>query len=111
MIEIVTDSRENTFRYIINPDGREIELRPRDRNEYINQIIDKEGSDENKRHLFEPLKLINEIKQCHNQHHRIIKEISHIKCFTDDKVRKRMAKPDSRLTIENKLLGSCKYMV
>ena len=39
------------------------------------------------------------------------KEISHIKCFTDDKVRKRMAKPDSRLTIENKLLGSCKYMV
>jgi tRNA-dihydrouridine synthase B len=42
MIEIVTDSRENTFRYIINPDGREIELRPRDRNEYINQIIDKE---------------------------------------------------------------------
>ena len=59
----------------------------------------------------EAAELINEIKQSHNQHHRIIKEISHIKCLTDNKMRKRMAKPDSRLTIENKLLGSCKYMV
>ncbi len=34
IIEIITNSRENTFRYIINTNGRKIELRACNRNEY-----------------------------------------------------------------------------
>ena len=44
IIEIITNSRENTFRYIINTNGRKIELRACNRNEYINQIVNKERS-------------------------------------------------------------------
>ena len=62
MIEIITDSRKNSFRNVIKSNGRKIELRSCNRYEYIYQIIDKEGSDKHKRHLFKPLEPINEIE-------------------------------------------------
>ena len=111
VIEIITDSSENPFRYIIKSNGRKVELRACNGNKDINQIIYKERSDKYKGHLFKPLELIDKIEQRHNQHHRIIEEISHIKCFTDQKMRECMTEPDGRLPVENKLFGGSKDMI
>ena len=78
-----------------NPIAGRIELRACHRDKDIKQIIYKERSNQYKGHLFEPFEPINEIKQRHNQHHRIIEEISHIKRFADQNMRKRMAEPDA----------------
>ena len=111
IIEIVTDGRKNSLSHIIKSDSRKIELRACHRDKDIKQIIYKERSNQYKGHLFEPFEPINEIKQRHNQHHRIIEEISHIKRFADQNMRKRMAEPDSRLSTEDKLFDGSKDMV
>ena len=78
----------------------------------VQGLIDLFGSDEKFTTKIDSVFTIpNIIKHRHNEHHRIIKEISHIECFTDQKIRECMTEPDSRLPIEDKLLGYGKHMV
>ena len=52
-----------------------------------------------------------EIPYTDDQYHRVVREISHIERFAQPHSRNIIAKFYSRLTTEDKLFGSCKYMI
>lgn len=65
MMEIITNSRKYTLRYIIVANSRKIELRAGYRNEYIEKIIDKECGNNYKRNLLEEVEMIHKVPHYH----------------------------------------------
>ena len=111
VIEIIANGRKDTLRNRIHADGREIELRAGNRNEYINKVVDEKAGDQYKRHLLKQVEPIDEIEQRHNQNHRIISEIAHVERLAHPHLRKRMTEPYGRLSAEHPLLGRSKQMI
>ena len=105
MVEIIADRRKYSSCYILLANGRKIKLWSCHRHEDIKQIINKEGSDYDKRDFLKKLKTIEEIPHHHQKDHRIVEEVTHIERFTDPHLREAQTEPYSRLSAEYPLLG------
>ena len=110
-IEISTDSRKITGIYLIHPNGRKIELRTCHRNQDIEQVVDKERSNQHKTDFLEPFETVQEIIDYHHQNHGIIKEIPHIERLTEPGGRTELTELHRRLAMEQPLLQPGKHMV
>ena len=111
VMEIVTDGREDTLRHMVASNGGEVELRPGNGDEDINKVIDEESGDDDERNLLEKVETIKEIPHHHQQNHRIIEEVPHIKRLAHPHLRKPFTEPHSRLSAKHPLLHRREHVV
>ena len=110
-IEIIANRRKIARIHPVHPNSREIELWSCHRQHNINQIINEKRSDQHKANLLEPLETLHEVIKYHNEHHRIIKKIAHIKRLAEPDGWTMLAELYRRLAPEQCLLIACKQII
>ena len=111
VVEVVAYGREVTLQHILHTYSGKVELRTGHRHKYINKVVDKEGSDDDKRYFLEKIEAEEEVPHHHKENHGVIEEIAHIEQFADPQLRQLTAEPHGRLSGEEPLLDGGKYVV
>ena len=105
------NAEEDTLSHMVASNGGEVELRPGNGDEDINKVIDEESGDDDERNLLEKVETIKEIPHHHQQNHRIIEEVPHIKRLAHPHLRKPFTEPYSRLSAKHPLLHRREHVV
>ena len=111
MIEIIANSTKDSLVDTIQPDGREIILWTGNWDENINQIINEKRGNQYERELLKQIETENEIEHRNDKNHRIVREVSHVKRFTNPLMGQQVAEMKSRLRTEQPLFHRSENMI